>query len=167
MSEQAIYDTVVSAQYKAAKEIKGVDVVTIPDTVFGNVKNVHPNHKKTVGDRLAALALNHDYGKPVICSGPRFAKATAKGSVVTVTFERIDQGLETSDGNAPNWFEIAGADQQFVEAAAEINGDVVVVSSAAVAAPKFIRMAWNNIAEQNLRDQNGWPVFSFNAAIQE
>ena len=84
---------------------------------------------------------------------------------MTVTFERIDKGLETADGQAPNWFEIAGADKEFVEATAEIVGDTVIVSSPTVAAPKFIRMAWNNIAEQNLRDKNGWPAFSFSAEI--
>ena len=111
MSEQAIYDSVVSAQYRAAKEIKGCDVVTIPDTVFGDLKEVHPNHKKTVGDRLAALALKHDYGKDVISSGPRFSKAVLDGGSVKVSFEHIDQGLETSDGKEPNWFEIAGEDK--------------------------------------------------------
>lgn len=165
MSEQIIYDSVVSAQYKAADEIKGCDVVTIPDTVFGKVANVHPPHKKTAGDRLAALALHHDYGKSVIYSGPRFAQATANGNVVRVTFDRIDQGLDTTDGNTPNWFEVAGADQQFFEATAKIEGSTVLVSSPKVATPKFIRLAWNNIAELNLRDKNGWPAFSFNAEV--
>lgn len=165
VSPQSIYDSVVSAQYKAADEIEGVDVITIPDTVFGNVANVHPPHKKTVGDRLAALALHHDYGRSVIYSGPRFASATSKGSMVTVTFERIDQGLETSDGKAPNWFELAGADGEFFEATAKIDGESVIVVSSEVPAPKFIRLAWNNIAELNLRDKNGWPAFSFNAEV--
>jgi sialate O-acetylesterase len=165
VSPQSIYDNVVSAQYKAAQAIQGCDVVTIPDTVFGKVANVHPPHKKTAGDRLAALALHHDYGQSVICSGPRLAQASAQGSVVIVTFDRIDQGLETSDGEAPNWFELAGADQQFVAAAAKIEGDSVLVSSPEVPAPKFIRMAWNNIAELNLRDKNAWPAFSFNSTV--
>ncbi|MGJ8643541.1 MAG: sialate O-acetylesterase [Luteolibacter sp.] len=162
---QVIYDSVVSAQYKAAKEIEGCDVITIPDTVFGNVKNVHPPHKKTAGDRLAALALKHDYGKDVNCTGPRLLKATLDGSHVKVSFEHIDQGLETSDGEDPNWFEIAGDDKVFVAAQAEIHDDQVLVSSPDVKAPKYIRMAWNNIAEQNLRDKNGWPAFSFNAEV--
>ncbi len=165
ISPQSIYDSVVSAQYQAAREIEGCDVINISDTVFGDVKNVHPPHKKTVGDRLAALALNHDYDKSVISSGPRFVAAKAKGSTVTVTFDRIDKGLETADRKTPNWFEVAGADKVFVKSSAKIKGDTVIVSNTEVAAPKFIRMGWNNIAEQNLRDKNGWPVFSFNAEI--
>ncbi|MGJ8650896.1 MAG: sialate O-acetylesterase [Opitutaceae bacterium] len=167
LGPQAIYDSVVSAQYKAAKEIKNCDVINIPDTVFGDVKNVHPTHKKTAGDRLAAMALKNDYGKDVICTGPRFLKATLPGNMVKVSFEHIDEGLETSDGEAPNWFEIAGEDKVFVTAQAEIVGDQVLVSSSEVKTPKYIRMAWNNIAEQNLRDKNGWPAFSFNAEIDK
>ena len=165
ISHQSIYDSVVSAQYKAAKEIEGCDVINISDTVFGNVANVHPPHKKTAGDRLAALALNNDYGKSMISTGPRFLTATARRGAVTVTFENIDKGLETSDGKAPNWFELAGADKKFVMAEAKIKRDGVVVTSKEILAPKYIRMGWNNIAEQNLRDKNGWPVFSFNAQI--
>ena len=161
----AIYDAVVSAQYRAAKEIEGCEVITIPDTVFGNVKNVHPNHKKTAGDRLAALALHNDYGKNVVWTGPRFLKATREENRVIVSFKHIDQGLETSDGNAPNWFELAGEDKKFVSAQAKIVGDTVVVSSPEITDPVLIRMAWNNIAEQNLRDKNGWPAFSFAAEV--
>ncbi|CAA6691689.1 MULTISPECIES: sialate O-acetylesterase [unclassified Lentimonas] len=162
---QAIYDSVVSAQYQAAKEIKGCDVINIPDTVFGNVKNVHPPRKKTVGDRLAAMALKNDYGKDVVWTGPRFLKASLAGNQVQISFEHVDQGLETSDGEAPNWFEIAGEDQVFVAAQAQIDGDQVLISSPEVKTPRYIRMAWNNIAEQNLRDKNGWPVFSFNEVV--
>ncbi|MDP4721982.1 MAG: sialate O-acetylesterase [Akkermansiaceae bacterium] len=165
LSPQIIYDSVVSAQYKAAKEIEGCDVINIPDTVFGDVKNVHPTHKKTAGDRLAAMALKHDYGKDVVFTGPRFKKAVLEGNQVKVSFEHIDEGLETSDGEAPNWFEIAGADQVFVIAQAKIEGEQVLVSSPDVKAPQYIRMAWNNIAEQNLRDKNGWPAFSFNEEV--
>lgn len=167
LSPQIIYDSVVTAQYRAAKEIENCDVINIPDTVFGDVKNVHPTHKKTAGDRLAAMALKNDYGKDVICTGPRFLKATLTGNIVKVSFEHIDQGLETSDGEAPNWFEIAGEDKVFVTAQTKIEGNEVLALSSEVKTPKYIRMAWNNIAEQNLRDKNGWPAFSFNAEIDK
>ena len=167
LSPQVIYDSVVTAQYKAAKEIKGCEIINIPDTVFGNVKNVHPSHKKTAGDRLAALALKFDYDKDVVWTGPRFQKATLNRDKVKVTFDHIDQGLETSDGKAPNWFEIAGEDKVFVTAQANIVGNTVVVSNPKIKSTKYIRMAWNNIAEQNLRDKNGWPVFSFNSKVEQ
>lgn len=166
MTPTSIYDSVVSAQYKAAEEIEGCEVITIPDTVFGNVKNVHPDHKKTAGDRLAGLALHHDYGKDVVWTGPRFQKAIGKGGRVTLSFQHIDQGLDTSDGKEPNWFELAGADNNFVSAEATIVGDTVVVSSPEITSPVYVRMAWNNIAEQNLRDKNGWPAFSFSQEVK-
>lgn len=167
IGSQAIYESVVSAQYKAAKEIEGCDVITIPDTVFGNVKNVHPPYKKVAGDRLAALALKYDYGKDIVSTGPRFQKATLDGSSVRVSFDHIDEGLETSDGEAPSWFEVAAEGQEFVPAQVRIDGAQVLVSSPEVHAPQYVRMAWNNIAVQNLRDKNGWPVFSFNEEVDK
>lgn len=128
--------------------IRGCEEITISDTVFANVANVYP------GDRLAALALKHDYAKSVIYSGPRFLSANAKANSVEVSFERIDKGLETSGHKAPNWFEIAATDKKIVNATAKVVGNKVVVTSPDIAEPKFIRMAWNNIAELNLRDKN-------------
>ena len=53
----------------------------------------------------------------------------------------------------------------FVSAKAKIAGKQLIVTSPEVKDPKYIRMAWNNIAEQNLRDKNGWPAFSFNEEV--
>ena len=39
----------------------------------------------------------------------------------------------------------------------------MVVSAEGVAAPKQVRMGWNETQVPNLADKNGWPVFQFPA----
>jgi sialate O-acetylesterase len=152
-----------TAQYKAAAELKNCGIIPIHDTIEGNVKDIHPRDKKPVGERLAAMALNKTYSKKVVCSGPAFKSATAKGGKVVVAFNAIDQGLETADGKAPTWFEVSADGKSFAAADATIDGNTVIVSSAKVAVPKFVRMGWSEIAIPTLRDKNGWPVFQFSA----
>lgn len=48
------------AQAKFAAEEKNAALVTTVD--IGNGDDIHPNEKGTIGKRLAALALKHDYG---------------------------------------------------------------------------------------------------------
>jgi sialate O-acetylesterase len=60
------------------------------------------------------------------------------------------------------WIEIAGADGKYLLAEAKIDGDTVVVSSAAVAAPMGVRYAWVNFpAGCNLFNAAGLPAAQF------
>ncbi len=155
-------DTIWAAQYRGAKEIPGMTVVPIHDTDIP-VNNVHPPHKLPVGNRLAARALKEQYGIDVVARGPSFAGAELKGSEVVVSFDHIDQGLSTKDGNAPTWFELSVDGKKFVSANAKINGNTVEVSAVEVAAPKFVRMGWYDTAIPTLQDKNGWPAYAFPA----
>jgi sialate O-acetylesterase len=61
-----------------------------------------------------------------------------------------------------HWFQIAGADQKFVDADAKIVGDTVVVSSAQVPTPVAVRYAWDDYPNTaNLYNSAGLPAAPF------
>lgn len=155
-------DSVWAAQYRAAKEVPGVSVISIHDTNI-NIKKIHPRHKQPVGERLAAMALKAQYGKDVITSGPVFAAATRNRNKVMVSFSGIDQGLTTKDGKAPTCFELSADGKEFVAATATVQGNQVSVHSDKIPAPKFVRMGWSDTAIPSLSDKNGWPAPIFPA----
>jgi sialate O-acetylesterase len=155
-----------AAEFKAAEEIPNCGVIPIHDTIQGNVRNIHPADKQTVGERIASLALKDAYEKDVVWTGPIFKNASVDGKQIVITFGHIDKGLETSDGKAASWFEIAGSDKNFVQAKAAIEGDTVIIEAEAILNPKFVRMGWSEVAIPNLRDKNGWPVRQFTAEIK-
>jgi sialate O-acetylesterase len=160
-SSSLLADTIWDAQYKAADSISGVAVVPIHDTDI-TIKNVHPLHKRVVGERLAASALKNQYKKEgVVASAPRFQSASREGSKMVVSFRGILNGLTTSDGQAPSWFELSADGVSFVPAKAEIKGNTVLVSAESIPEPKFVRMGWRDIAIPNLKDKDAWPVFAF------
>lgn len=153
-------DNIWRAQFRADLEINNVGIVAVHDTVT-NLRDIHPPSKRPVGERLAALALNEQYGKKIISSGPKFSSAKLEGDQIIIMFEGIDQGLTTTDGEAPSWIETSADGKNFSPAAAKIVGDKVVVSTKGMPEPKFIRMGWANTAIPNLADINGWPAFAF------
>jgi sialate O-acetylesterase len=159
--DSTLSDTIWAAQYHAAETIPGVAVVPIHDTII-DIQELHPMHKRVVGERLAASALKNQYQKEgVVASAPRFQSASREGSKVVVSFSGILNGLTTADGLAPSWFELSSDGAAFVPAQAEIQGNTVLVSAESIPEPKFVRMGWRNIAVPNLKDKDAWPVFAF------
>lgn len=132
-------------------------------TDIGNPKSIHPLDKQNVGKRLAALALNNVYHKPMVCSGPMFKSMKIKNKHIIVSFKDIGSGLFTPDKNGlVKGFEIAGEDQIFYQAGAHIEGNTVVLSSENVKDPKAIRFSWiGDASESNLFNREGFPAVPF------
>lgn len=129
---------------------------------IGNPGNIHPKQKKPVGERLALLALKHDYGqKNLIASGPMYAGYSVEIGTVRLRFKEIGGGLVAGDGKSLTHFTIAAADKSFVEANAVIDGETIVVSSDQVKNPTAVRFAWGSGDMPNLSNKDGLPASSF------
>lgn len=153
------------AQTTAAREIPNTGMAVINDV--GDLQDIHPQDKITVGHRLALLALVKTYGKnDLTFSGPVFKSLAADANQLRVKFDHADGGLVTRDGKAPDWFEIVDAEEGgFVKADARISGDSIVLSAPSVKRPHAVRFAWSHIATPNLMNGKGLPAGSFRAAL--
>ncbi|HVS51323.1 MAG TPA: sialate O-acetylesterase [Opitutaceae bacterium] len=113
----------------------------------GEAKNVHPHNKEPTADRLARLALADVYGRKIEARSPMFAALKIEGANARVQFSHAAAGLAAKGGGALKGFQVAGADQKFVDADARVDGDSVVVSSAQVPQPVAVRYAWCDYPE--------------------
>lgn len=130
----------------------------------GEAKDLHPKNKKPIGIRLAKTALNRTYGRlDHAYQGPIFDYVEFKGEKAIVNFyaETVKSGLQTNDGQAPKYFQIAGADNQFYVAEATIEGKKVVLSSPKVKQPVAVRYAFTNYPVTNLENKENFPVVPF------
>ncbi|MBN2578639.1 MAG: 9-O-acetylesterase [Pirellulales bacterium] len=128
---------------------------------IGNPQDIHPKNKQDVGRRLALWALAKVYGKDGVYSGPIYKSMAVEGDKVRLTFDHVGGGLVSRDGKPLTEFTIAGADQKFVPATAEIDGPNVVVSSPEVPHPVAVRFAWRDDSVPNLSNRDGLPASSF------
>lgn len=153
------------AQSAAAQAIPNTGMAVINDV--GDLQDIHPQDKRTVGYRLALLALARTYGKSELAdSGPVFKSIEAKGNQLRVEFDHAHGGLVTRDGKAPDWFEIIDAGEGgFVKAEARISGNSVILSSPEVKQPVAMRFAWSHVATPNLMNGKGLPAGAFRAAV--
>jgi sialate O-acetylesterase len=152
-------------QSRAERMIKNTGMVVTTDLV-DDLNDIHPRDKQDVGHRLALLARNKTYGeKDVVASGPVFKKMKIEGNKAILTFDNVDGGLMSRDGQPLTWFGIAGHDGKFVEGDATIVGDKLEVSSAEVDHPEAVRFAWREIAQPNFCNKAELPAEPFRTEL--
>ncbi|RRB04401.1 sialate O-acetylesterase [Larkinella rosea] len=151
------------------REAQAMTLTTVPNTGMavtsdiGETNDIHPKNKQDVGKRLAYSALKTVYQQSVLPGGPVYQSQQISGNKVTLTFGQTGSGLTASDKYAYlKGFEVAGSDQKFHWAKAEIQGDKVVVWCDQVSQPVAVRYGWSddNI-EANLYNKEGFPAAPF------
>jgi sialate O-acetylesterase len=149
------------AQQRFAETYPRAGMAVINDV--GDLKDIHPTDKRTVGIRLAGLALRREYGKTELKSEfPALERADFDGGTVTLTFKNVE-AWQTRDGKAPSGFELAGANGKFEPADAVLDGARIKVQAKNIAAPTQLRFAWHQLAEPNLANEAGLPPGAFRA----
>lgn len=153
------------AQHDAANQIPNSAVVVTNDLVENYEKdNVHPAKKREVGERLAFLALNRDYGMwAVACYSPEAVKCTrCDGDALAVELTHCENGLDRV--MEIRSLEIAGRDGVFypVESVrCEWENKLMVVRSENVPDPCEVRYGWGDFNPGNLKNCQGLPVSPF------
>ncbi len=144
----------------AALRIPNTGMIVTTD--IGDVHNIHPRNKETVGKRLALIALAKTYGREgVVFSGPLYKDMAVEGNRIRIAFDHVAGGLAASDDKPLTWFIIAGKDRKFVEAEATIDGETVVVRSGDIPEPVAVRFGWSHLAVPNLVNKSGLPASQF------
>ncbi len=139
------------AQQLFADNEKDAGMAVINDV--GNIRDIHPSDKETVGKRLALLALKRDYGKTDLkADSPKLKSYKIEGNNFVLSFDNVES-WKTTDGKEIKNFEIAGINGSYVPAVAEIRGNELVVGSPEVTEPVMLRYMWVYLAEGNLANE--------------
>lgn len=149
---------VQNAQRKTLSLVENTGMAMTSDVA--TIDDVHPKDKKTVGNRLAEIALKKHYKtRNTIVDGPLFKNIEIKNSIVSVHFENAE-GLHFK-GKKSTLFEVAGADNVFHPAQAKIKNNKIEVTSKSVKNPKKVRFAWTNTAESDVFNSVNLPASAF------
>ncbi|MDF7807740.1 sialate O-acetylesterase [Pontiellaceae bacterium B12219] len=141
-----------------ALELPNTAVANLID--LGDAKNIHPKDKLPVGQRLALLAQRDTLGIDVEAQGPVFQTLKKKGNTLVLSFAHSD-GLTTSDGEAPKGFWLSDDSREWVPADATIKGQTIVLQSAELKKPLYVRYAFAGKPQVNLINGAGLPAYPF------
>ena len=127
----------------------------------GEANDLHPQDKKSVGQRLAKGANVLAYNQSIEYMGPLYQSHEVKGQAIEISYDHVGTGLMVK-GDQLNGFVIAGADQQFKPAQAEIKADKVIVRHPDITEPKYVRYGWSDNPERaNLYNKEDLPASPF------
>lgn len=153
------------SQRRLAENIDGVEMVVTSDV--GDPTDVHPRKKMPVGQRMARVACAKIYGLPINHEGPLPIKATAfpDGTVrLAMSNARI---LTTSDGNRPLTFELAEIDGHYFPADATIADSTIILKSADVKNPEYVRYGWQPYTDANVINGDSLPTSTFRIKVTD
>ena len=162
--------TVRESMQWIANKVPNVDTVSINDV--GDEKDIHPQQKRPVGERLARAARAMAYGEKIVPAGPEFDSATFSGAQAVIKLKNVGAGLEAKEGELKG-FTIAGENKVFHKATAKIvsetrakdgveyKADFIVVTCDQVPSPKAVRFGWANYPVVNLWNKDGLPASTF------
>lgn len=133
---------------------------------IGDAGDIHPRDKKSVGERLARIALRDAYGRvSTHYRGPVLESVTLSGQVLVVHF-RTHRGLVTRQRSSDSaGFELVDSRGRVLPVAGKITGNSVVIPLGE-GQPIAIRYAWDdNPASAALQDRAGLPAEPFRVQL--
>jgi sialate O-acetylesterase len=153
-------------QRQLANQIEYCEMAVSSDK--GDSLDVHPRNKRPIGERLARIALNQDYGYThVVPSGPTIRSAQNRKNTVILTFDHAD-GLHTSDGKPIITFEIADKHGLYYPAEkVEVKGNTILLQSKFVDCPVRVRYGWQPFTRANLVNAQGLPASTFEITAEK
>lgn len=152
------YQVIRRCQETVANTVDAVYLCSIADV--GEERDIHPKDKRTVGHRLALLALGHVYGKDILCDAPVAAALQADGDRLVISFSNAKGGL-TVQGETVNALTLHCGDTE-VPFRSEVCGEQLVLYPGepvhGEVSAVFAQGRWYQV---NLFNQAGVPAIPF------
>lgn len=147
------------AQAQVYSNLRRTGLAVLTDC--GELDNIHPVEKKTVGERLALQALSMVYDKmwEDETSAPMYRDHYTAGNAMVLTIDHATEGFVLK--GEPTGFAVAGEDKQFYAAKAVFAPNTIILTAPEVASPRYARYAWTNYMEVTVYGANGLPLAPF------
>ena len=165
------YALLRQAQHETAHTIPNCAIAVTNDLVESYEQdNIHPAKKKEVGERLAYLALNRDYGYGSLpCYSPEAVKCIrlANDCELGVELTHCDNGMNR--WREIEGLEVAGSEGIFYPvtfAYFEWESKILRIRSEFVHDPCEVRYGWGDFKPSNLKNVEGLPVAPFRLKVE-
>jgi sialate O-acetylesterase len=131
----------------------------------GETWDIHPPHKRIIGERMALAARRVAYGENTVSSGPVLSSCCVNGDHALLRFDSLGGGLASRGGGPLKGFAVFDGKKTWL-AEADIEGGAVVVRCPASEKILAVRYAWeSNPLEANLINKEGLPAPPFDTRL--
>lgn len=151
-------------QYVAAQQIKGASLAPTFDT--GEYNDIHPQDKKTAGERAARQMRKLAYGdRSIECDVPKPVSAHMADGAVLITFAEVGSGLTAKGGKLKDFAIRIDGKYQWADATV-VDNKTVRVTLPANATVTSVRYGWDDYPQPSLYNKEGVPVPQFQIEVR-
>ena len=153
------YPLIRHKQAKAVAETEDAYDICILDA--GEELNIHPRHKKIVGERLGRVVMKHTYGdNSLVADCPRVIGISKEPEAIVISFANAAGGIEVREGLGEVLkINQGGLAKSYI---AETDGDKLVLLLRYEAhKPVEIKYCEENFCNAALFNSEGNPVYGF------
>ena len=151
-------------QYLAAQRIKGATLAPTFDT--GEYNDIHPQDKRTAGDRAAWQMMKVAYGeKSPRTDVPKPVSAQIEGGAAVITFAETGSGLKVKGDRLKDFAIRVNGKYQWAEARIVGSNQVAVTLPESMVATT-VRYGWDDYPQPSLYNQEGMPVPQFQIEVK-
>lgn len=165
MMEPLNFVPIRAAQERLTKSCDRVWLACAMDA--GMRYDIHPKHKRPVGERLALQALSKVYGRALLADSPAVEGASRKGATVCIRFANTGGGL-ICRGETPETLDITVNGTTLTAFFAEVSGNEMRISAPELEAGGKIEVSFcqHPYCELNVYNSAGLPVLPFTCAVE-
>lgn len=165
MVEPLNFVPIRAIQEKLTKTMPKVWLICSMDV--GMQYDIHPKHKRPIGERLSLQALSKVYGHPILADSPSIEGWKREGSKISIRFANSGAGLECS-GDHPQTIDVKINDTLVTDLDVFVNDNVLQISSAEfeTGAPVTVEFCRRPFCEDNVYNSAGLPVLPFVCQIE-
>ena len=136
------------------------DVTLINTVNDGEMSEIHPKRKKSIGDKLAMAALETVYHEVTHFRAPEVISCEFAGNRAILHFSHATVLQERGKITEPV-FEAAGEEGVFYEAEYEIMGTEIALFCAKIPVIRHVRVGYRNYCRINILNEYGVPLLPF------
>ena len=160
MMEPLDFVPIRAAQERLTRSCEKVWLVCAMDA--GMRYDIHPKHKRPIGERLAAQALSKVYGKAILADSPAPEGAKREGDKLVLRFAHTGDGL-TLRGETPETLELIVDGVVRSAFSARVGGNELTITSPEIADAKSVTVAFcqHPFCIDNICNSAGLPMLPF------
>lgn len=165
MMEPLDFVPIRAAQERLAKSCEKVWLACAMDV--GMRFDIHPKHKRPVGERLALQALSKIYGKAILADSPTLEVAKREGNALLLRFAHTGGGL-VCRGETPQTLDVSVNGAVLEAFSAEVRDNELLLSAPEIANAKTVTVSFcqHPYCEDNLYNSAGLPMLPFVCTIE-
>lgn len=155
------YNVLRHKQEKAAASLNDVYDVCILDA--GEQYNIHPRHKKVVGERLARIVMKHTYGDDSLTADCPRLKSAQRKDVIEICFDHTAEGL-CIKGDIREYLKVSSKGRQ-LDYEVSANKDKLLIRTDLSYDRIKVEYCEANYCVASLFNSEGNPVYGFTCEV--